>query len=289
MLAKFGTNSGGITWWSKFELIQVLKWIQIQYGWKYNSSYKLYTLGPLCLWQCLFKSSLKRINFQTSKNGRGPELFILYWALILLISHLCKSFPRLFLGTFNSICESWEVKAWLETDVLEPVRSDGGGEFLVACQGQLWQLELLGSFLGNWSVIGDNKGDGATTCPVPVWSSSGHQLLSLLHQAGHIWTLQPALGRNVTKWSQAEREFEQRNRWGEQTIQFWWNCFDFIAGTFSTCEVEVAWVSGPLQCIATFPSTVYFVFVQIQMQISWVGRPTKYPLSRQHSQVLVFL
>ena len=52
MLAKFGTNSGGITWWSKFELIQVLKWIQIQYSWKDNSSYKLYTLGPLCLWQC---------------------------------------------------------------------------------------------------------------------------------------------------------------------------------------------------------------------------------------------
>ena len=57
MLAKFGTNSGGITWWSKFELIQVLKWIQIQYSWKDNSSYKLYTLGPLCLWQCLQNSS----------------------------------------------------------------------------------------------------------------------------------------------------------------------------------------------------------------------------------------
>ena len=57
MLAKFGTNSGGITWWSKFELIQVLKLIQIQYSWKDNSSYKLYTLGPLCLWQC-FKAPL---------------------------------------------------------------------------------------------------------------------------------------------------------------------------------------------------------------------------------------
>ena len=59
MLAKFGTNSGGITWWSKFELIQVLKWIQIQYSWKDNSSYKLYTLGPLCLWQCFCSWSLK--------------------------------------------------------------------------------------------------------------------------------------------------------------------------------------------------------------------------------------
>ena len=53
-----------------------------------------------------------------------------------------------FSGTLNSICESCEVKAWVETDVLEPARSDGGGEFLVACQGQLWQLELLGSFWG---------------------------------------------------------------------------------------------------------------------------------------------
>ena len=58
MLAKFGTNSGGITWWSKFELIQVLKRIQIQYSWKDNSSCKLYTLGPLCLWQCLYYIAL---------------------------------------------------------------------------------------------------------------------------------------------------------------------------------------------------------------------------------------
>ena len=30
-----------------------LKWIQIQYGQKDNSSYKLNTLRPLCLWQCI--------------------------------------------------------------------------------------------------------------------------------------------------------------------------------------------------------------------------------------------
>ena len=62
MFAKFETNSGGITWWSKFELIQVLKWIQIQYSWKDNSSYKLYTLGPLCLWQCFFENLLVDVH-----------------------------------------------------------------------------------------------------------------------------------------------------------------------------------------------------------------------------------
>ena len=60
MLAKFGTNSGGISWWSNFELVQVKPrtigqiWKQsgILFSWKDNSSYRLYTLGPLCLWQC---------------------------------------------------------------------------------------------------------------------------------------------------------------------------------------------------------------------------------------------
>ena len=63
MLAKFGTNSGGITWWSNFELIQVEPhtfgqiWTNtsgILFSWRDNSSYRLYTLGLLCLWQCFF-------------------------------------------------------------------------------------------------------------------------------------------------------------------------------------------------------------------------------------------
>ena len=36
MLAKFGTNASGIL-----------------FSWRDTSSYRLYTLGPLCLWQCL--------------------------------------------------------------------------------------------------------------------------------------------------------------------------------------------------------------------------------------------
>ena len=39
----------------KLKLSQKLKWIQIQFSQKYNSSYRLNTLGPLCLWQCFFK------------------------------------------------------------------------------------------------------------------------------------------------------------------------------------------------------------------------------------------
>ena len=48
---------------SRFFFSPSLKWIQNQYSWKDDSSYKLYTLGPLCLWQCLiFKGDIKHIK-----------------------------------------------------------------------------------------------------------------------------------------------------------------------------------------------------------------------------------
>ena len=65
-MVKFGTNSVDITWWSNFELIRVnhiqlakfgTKESGILFSWRDNSSYRLYTLGPLCLWQCFFKIS----------------------------------------------------------------------------------------------------------------------------------------------------------------------------------------------------------------------------------------
>ena len=42
MVAKFGTNASGAT-----------------ISWRDNSSYRLYTLGPLCLWQCFFNVLFK--------------------------------------------------------------------------------------------------------------------------------------------------------------------------------------------------------------------------------------
>ena len=60
----------------------------------------------------------------------------------------------------------------METDVLEPARSDGGGEFLVACQGQLWQLELLGSFWATDQLLGTIKAMGQPLAQ----SQSGHRL-----------------------------------------------------------------------------------------------------------------
>ena len=44
-MAKFGFNASGIIFW-----------------WRDNSSYKLYTLGPLCLWQCFFDAFPKYIQ-----------------------------------------------------------------------------------------------------------------------------------------------------------------------------------------------------------------------------------
>ena len=86
----------------------------------------------------------------------------------------------------ESSFESWNVKAWLETDVLEPARSDGGdvgsgrGQFLVSCQGQLWQLELLGSFwaaptdqlLGTIKAMGNHLSSPSL---VIVWSPASSQ------------------------------------------------------------------------------------------------------------------
>ena len=90
LVVKFGTNASGATWWSNLEIVQVAQhlgyilnqckqrhlvarlvtnvsganwWLSLEShlvaplhgkSWKDNSSYKLYTLGPLCLWQCLF-------------------------------------------------------------------------------------------------------------------------------------------------------------------------------------------------------------------------------------------
>ena len=76
MLAKFDPNSGGITWRSKFELIQVERfhWNHIQsakygtnasgilFSWRDNPSYRLYTLGPLCLWQCFLTKIALLLN-----------------------------------------------------------------------------------------------------------------------------------------------------------------------------------------------------------------------------------
>ena len=57
MLAKFGTNSDGITWWSNFELIQVEPHQLAKFGtnasgilfsWRDNSCYRLYTPWVRC-------------------------------------------------------------------------------------------------------------------------------------------------------------------------------------------------------------------------------------------------
>ena len=52
-MAKFRTNASGIL-----------------FSWRDNSSYRLYTLGPLCLWQCLLTVSVFReLNIIISHSG----------------------------------------------------------------------------------------------------------------------------------------------------------------------------------------------------------------------------
>ena len=38
-----------------------------------NSSYTFYTLGPLCLWQCLFTSSVRRADKWGQKSQNGDQ------------------------------------------------------------------------------------------------------------------------------------------------------------------------------------------------------------------------
>ena len=55
-MTKFRTNSSGATWWPNLQPVQVvpLKSILNYSSWKIYSIYSVNTLGPLCLWQCLW-------------------------------------------------------------------------------------------------------------------------------------------------------------------------------------------------------------------------------------------
>ena len=64
----------------KHELSLKLKWIQIQFSQKDDSSYRLNTLGPLCLWQCFNFSPTVFIFFYFK--------FCLLWPWILF--HISK-------------------------------------------------------------------------------------------------------------------------------------------------------------------------------------------------------
>ena len=66
-MAKFGTNASGIL-----------------FSWRDNSSYRLHTLGPLCLWQCLFvflvvflsamMTLVEKVMEKLPENGNLPPL-----------------------------------------------------------------------------------------------------------------------------------------------------------------------------------------------------------------------
>ena len=93
---QFWTNTIGVTWWSNFELIQVEN-IQlarfgtnasdILFNWRDNSNYRVNTLGPLCLWQCL------KVRFIVS----WLNLFLVYFGPFFIwkrMRALCLSFSR---------------------------------------------------------------------------------------------------------------------------------------------------------------------------------------------------
>ena len=81
-----GTADPGY-WVYKVELCFLLNWIWIHSSFRDNSSFKLNTLGPLCLWQCfIYKYKLlrdKHFNLYTSVQltqctmGQAVEIYIL--------------------------------------------------------------------------------------------------------------------------------------------------------------------------------------------------------------------
>ena len=76
LVAKFATNANGGIWWPILQLMQVAPFVDqicigVLFSWKDNSSFRCYTLGPLCLWQCFFY--LMHIYFCVHVLCMGPE------------------------------------------------------------------------------------------------------------------------------------------------------------------------------------------------------------------------
>ena len=98
MLAKFVTNASGII-----------------FSWRDDSSFRCYTLGPLCLWQCLLLlfSSLHFTLFFSS-------IFLL---LCLLIHHYHRPFPNFPLCCLSISYFHFLLFAYLQTADYSSVRS----------------------------------------------------------------------------------------------------------------------------------------------------------------------
>ena len=131
MLAKFGTNAGGATWWSNVELIQV----EPLFGWRDNSSYRLYTLGPLCLWQCLkMRQSRCKPSLQLFRTPESVVLCLIpllgwrawrghWWMIGIGGSHPALYFPsqiqRDIVQRCATVSGEWWIYIWLTGHFLE--------------------------------------------------------------------------------------------------------------------------------------------------------------------------
>ena len=115
-MTQIETNDNCITCWPNLEpigqILNLYKWNHIQLAkfgtnamafhfnsWRDNSSYRLYTLGPLCLWQC-FKSKpgtiRKEIHFFANYT-RLSHLFsfaLVVWVLFNHKSNLNRHCPE---------------------------------------------------------------------------------------------------------------------------------------------------------------------------------------------------
>ena len=92
----------------KLELSLKLKWIQIQFSQKGNSGYRLNTLGPLCLWQCLLQKVAhilgaehwQRLGWniiQRASSYKMRKLLICSWCSMCL-----KNF-----ALWANVCSNW--------------------------------------------------------------------------------------------------------------------------------------------------------------------------------------
>ena len=77
-MAKFGTNASGIL-----------------FSWRDNSSYRLYTLGPLCLWQCFRCNSTSWQPDWVSKRFMISDSVDLYQPFGVLLGVLYRTQPAL--------------------------------------------------------------------------------------------------------------------------------------------------------------------------------------------------
>ena len=124
-MAEFGTNASGILF-----------------------SYRLYTLGPLCLWQCFISLDVDFLHKTILFCHKIPYTFMIY------VYILVAKFIRCHLLTFSATFWATQVDS-VYSECMPFISNRGGEECLAVCLGdvQCRYIEILKPGLSPKSII----------------------------------------------------------------------------------------------------------------------------------------